>query len=925
MEGIDDPPIDREGEMEFVEKIPDLPPGTAPTPIPNDREPGTHLRLVVELRQDGSYEAFSAHAVEGDARLEEGFLMPDIGATVWVVRSPVGAADLPGEILHIGVGPDPFSRRSYDPPFRGVHGEHESEVGVVRLSVPVPELRGQPVLDGLIVELFRVREASGLERLVPEEFLRHEKSFERLFVMDEKELSALVEETFGREEGEWRPQSHNSTLTQLHRSGARSQKFNFVIIGDGFQNTVTDQAAFNDYVDDVVMAQLFSRDIHPEILNAINVYRINTFSVDSGVTQVNDNGAVTTARNTALMFRYSGNWSRCWMELTPASTNPPEAGSEARLQAFLNHHIPEADMIAVVLNETQGGGCARSSHFAVTLGSGWGTFAHEFGHNPGGLGDEYQCNQGSAGCGTYSDSKPGAPNLDNTTSRANVKWNQWIPSWRPVPTAQANIADNQQDVGIFAGATIGSGQWWTGIYRPSWRGRMNDNTPVNNPVGYTRIRDNFRPRQEATFRKSVVGDFDGDGLDDLVLLDDRQLSLYLARLRDVGPDDPVRGAPPRSITAVMEPAWYNTGPLRNAAGNWLWITRKHDILLPGDFDGDGRDDLYVINLIDWAEPYVCMLKSFGDRFEPVRIYATSLPGWTLTAGDQFYVADVDHDGRSDLLIYNGKTWSMPYFVMLRSGGVSLQYLRRYDRFLPGWEMGRNETFLTGDFNQDGRADIAVLDTQTWSQVHLRLYTSEAGGLALRNRHYGAITTPGGGTFWQMRRHDRLYALDYDGDGTTDLAIFNGYDWGPVYLGLMRVVDGRISPQKRYDNAKDFLTGWQLRRGDRFRVADANGDGRQDLVVYNASNWSTQYLGLLRSIGDGQLQGTWQSGWIGGWNLSSFDEFHVADFRGTAGWQDLMVYNKNWFGLLRSHSNHYKLEAIYPKWIHNHRYHPSGHW
>jgi hypothetical protein len=320
-----------------------------------------------------------------------------------------------------------------------------------------------------------------------------------------------------------------------------------------------------------------------------------------------------------------------------------------------------------------------------------------------------------------------------------------------------------------------------------------------------------------------------------------------------------------------------------------------------------------------------MLKSFGDRFEPVRIYATSLPGWTMRSGDEFYVADINGDGRSDLLVYNGKNWSTPYFLMLRSAGASLQYVRRYDHHLPSWEMGKNEKFHVGDFTGNGRDDIAVLDTQSWNQVHLRIYASVTGGLSLRDRYYGTIQTAAGGTFWQMRRKDRLHVLDYNNDGTSDLAIFNGFDWGPVYLGMMRVVEGKIVPQKRYDNAQNNIPGWQMRRSDRFRVADVNGDGRQDLVVYNAVNWSTQYLGILRSLEGGNLQGTWQSGWIGGWNLGLADDFHVADFRGAGGWDDLIVYNKNWLGLLRSHSNHYKLEAIYPKWIHNHRYHPSGLW
>ena len=38
-----------------------------------------------------------------------------------------------------------------------------------------------------------------------------------------------------------------------------------------------------------------------------------------------------------------------------------------------------------------------------------------------------------------------------------------------------------------------------------------------------------------------------------------------------------------------------------------------------------------------------------------------------------------------------------------------------------------------------------------------------------------------------------------------------------------------------------------------------------------------------------------------------------------------IYNDEWFGLLRSQSNRVALTAIYPKWIHNHRFHNLGWW
>jgi len=362
----------------------------------------------------------------------------------------------------------------------------------------------------------------------------------------------------------------------------------------------------------------------------------------------------------------------------------------------------------------------------------------------------------------------------------------------------------------------------------------------------------------------------------------------------------------------------------NDADTAFWRGRAADILLPGDFDGDGDDDLYVVNHSSWSNPYVVFMKSHGNRFEISGGYTGDLPGWERRAGDVFHVLDFDGDGRDDLVVYNGTNWSVPYLGMLRSTGAGLQMVRRYDKFLPGWEMGRHEKLHIGDFNGDGREDLIAFNRDSWAQVHLLVYRSVGNGLALADRYYGTI--PG---FWQMRRRDNLQVLDFTGDQKSDIALFNGLDWGPTYLGYLTSDDGKLSGRRRYDNANSPLPGWELQRRDRLHVANVDGDGDQDLVVYNKDNWSTQYLGILRSNNPGTVPfsatGGWQADWVDGWNLGAGDVFKAAEFRGNGGWEDLYVFNAGWFGLLRSYNSHFRLETIYRKWIFNHRFHSAGWW
>ncbi len=880
--------------------------------------PGKEARVFLRVLKDGSYEIESAALSEGTGPGNAYPPLPPVGSLVVIAFSPNNQ-----EVLHLRTLADPFAERSYDPPDGGSHGLAEIELTGINLTVPLPNGDPDRDLPGVVVRVFRYsleidEEYGGPDSqptLTPDYFDRHRKlHFEELLDVSGAEISEALKPRFAPNAA-----SKNPTVTELRRGGSNGSKVNVAILGDGFADTASDQALFNNYVNDVIMGDFLSRDIHPEILNALNVFRVNTFSVDSGVTQVNAGGTVTVARSTALEYRYSGVWDRCWMEGGP--------NSSTLIAATLAAVCPQADIIFLVLNETDGGGCKSSNRFTVTLSSSWATVAHEFGHLFGKLGDEYGCTATSCSP-LYTGAEPGNVNLTKITNRNNVKWKQWIPSWRPVITMASHVADDSQDVGIFQGAVISNTRWANGIFRPTLTGRMRSNSLVHNPVGHTMMRDEARPSQEATFRKNVTGDFNGDGRTDCVLLDGRQLSLYLAGDRNPGPDDPQTGDSPRSVNGVLQKTWFFTDRLISDSGVWSWQIRPGDKLFAGDFDGDGRDDLYVFNGTDWNQPYLTMLKSEGNRFQPVRRYDTNLPGWEMRRDDAHYVADFNEDGRDDLFIYNGRNWNIPYLLMLRANSTSLSYVRRYDQNLPGtWEMGRNERFFVGDFNGDGKESIIAQDRESWSQIHLRVFNinSSSNGIVQASRYYGPIE--GSNFTWTMNRKDDLHVGDFDNDGSDDLALFNGINWNGAYLGLFESQSGVLQLRRTYSNTAGFtpLPGWGLQRKDRFWVSDVDGDNESDLIVYNHENWDSQYLGILRSNGNFSLAGSWQKDWIGGWNLGSADDFRVADFRGSLGWDDLFVFNTNWFGLLRSYQTAFQMESINHKWITQHRYHGWGFW
>jgi hypothetical protein len=163
--------------------------------------------------------------------------------------------------------------------------------------------------------------------------------------------------------------------------------------------------------------------------------------------------------------------------------------------------------------------------------------------------------------------------------------------------------------------------------------------------------------------------------------------------------------------------------------------------------------------------------------------------------------------------------------------------------------------------------------------------------------------------------DRLIVGDFDGDGRDDVYIFNGVDWSMCYVGMFRSDGKELSLTRRYDGD---VPGWGgLARNDRFLPADITGDGRTDLFVVNTEDWATEYLGRMISLGN-ELVGDFVGDWVGEWNLGPADRYETATVQGSAGRPDLFVHNTDWFGIINGGTG-LSLQRIYYRWIHDYRF------
>ncbi len=320
----------------------------------------------------------------------------------------------------------------------------------------------------------------------------------------------------------------------------------------------------------------------------------------------------------------------------------------------------------------------------------------------------------------------------------------------------------------------------------------------------------------------------------------------------------------QTITAGMKA--FNTGTLYSGSTTYPG-TLAHDVVY-GDFSGNGLLDMAVLNAVSnppGANPgppgYVTVFPNLGGGvFGAGTNYAVGRNAFAIATGD------ISGDGKLDLVCTNDRDGTVS--VLLGQGDGSFLPAATYSMSQFG---SGSDGLVVGDFNHDGRADVAVVNpneerlyvrlgqangtlgsalTETLPNRAFRLASGDLNGdgnldlAAVDN--FGDIDVllgNGDGTFanavtYTSFAHTSDVALgDFNGDGKLDLAVLDGNQNFGILLGNG---DGTFRPMVATSSGIDLAT--------RFAVADLNGDGRSDVAVVNSTLASNAQVSVLLSTG-----------------------------------------------------------------------------
>jgi Bacterial Ig-like domain (group 3)/FG-GAP-like repeat len=325
--------------------------------------------------------------------------------------------------------------------------------------------------------------------------------------------------------------------------------------------------------------------------------------------------------------------------------------------------------------------------------------------------------------------------------------------------------------------------------------RVANGSPING-VGNTPCSNQF----QASNCSMAVGDFNHDGKADLAETSDFDNTVIVLLGNGDGTFAPASGSP------------INVGNFPEAVGI-------------GDFNNDGVLDLVVANANDNT---VSILLGNGDG-----TFTAVAP--VPTGGFPFYlaVADFNHDGAADIAVSNEADSTVS--VLLGNGDGT--FAPAPGSPIPGFNYNPAQV-VAADFNGDGYPDLAVADFIPLNQIPP--VVNQTSNVVIMLGNGDGTFHPGPGSPITTGLYAlALVAADFNQDGHTDLAVDNyGVNTAPPTQALQFLIgdvnnDGGFTqplPTTQLGNSPNGLI-----------AADFNGDGTTDLAIPNVGEFDTTIL------------------------------------------------------------------------------------
>lgn len=332
----------------------------------------------------------------------------------------------------------------------------------------------------------------------------------------------------------------------------------------------------------------------------------------------------------------------------------------------------------------------------------------------------------------------------------------------------------------------------------------------------------------------AVGDFNGDGVDDLAI--------------GAPGEDYNDSGPNAGVVFIFDSSQSGTGEIEQLASYSGWRT-SWDLIIPGQFGGDDHTDLLFYNRSAGVGQFYTT-----DGLGGLTELATNR-GWR-GIWDLIIPGNFDDAGYTDLLLYDRDTEKGVFYAT--DGAGNMAKLASHSGWRASWNL-----IIPGNFNGDEYTDLLFYDR------------SAGEGEFYATNGTGEMTQLGSHSGWR-KTWDMIIPGQFDSDGHTDLLFYDR----STREGEFYASDGAGGVSKLATNS-GWRGTWELIIPGQF-----DGDTYTDLLFYDRAAGDGQFYAANGEGGIVKLAA--HTGWRGTWDSiipGSYGGNHLTDllyYDGSAG-------------------------------------------